>query len=67
MAIKYWLIWQLWGAESLGLMYGKIVGKSSDYIIDYWIVDFNESLTKDKAFVSYPFKVLSVLHTAFVI
>ena len=52
------------GADKLGIMRGKVVGKVSDHIIDQWIVDFGQSLNSDKNFSLYPFKVLAVIHTA---
>jgi hypothetical protein len=54
------------GASDLGIMRGKVVGKVSDHIIDTWIVDFGQSLNKDKNFSTYPFKVVGVIHTAIV-
>jgi hypothetical protein len=54
------------GAAELDLMSGKVVGKASEHIIDYWIVDFGMSLNKDKNFSCYPFKVLSIPHIAIV-
>lgn len=43
-----------------GVLQGKIVGKSTTHIIDYWMVEF------PSAFPMYPFKVLNVPHVAIV-
>lgn len=47
-------------ASPLGLMKGTIVGKGSVNVIDMWLVEF------EREFPLYPFKVMSVIHTAIV-
>jgi hypothetical protein len=48
---------------------GEIIGKVSDNIIDYWIVDFkkmlnnDEFLDKNEKFKNYPYKAMSIPHT----
>jgi hypothetical protein len=41
---------------------GKIVGKSTNYIIDYWMIEFLDYICD-----GYKFKVLNVPHTAILI
>jgi hypothetical protein len=47
------------GLKDLGVVKGKIVGKASSHVIDFWIVEFEESFGS-----SYPYRVLSVPHVA---
>lgn len=49
------------GSEPLGILRGKIVGKGSEHVIDMWLVEFEQNFAP-----TYPFRVLSVIHTAFV-
>ena len=44
-----------------GLLPGKIVGRTSEHVIDHWMVQFKEDFG-----VTYPFRVVSVFHTAIV-
>lgn len=44
-----------------GILRGKIVGKGSEHVIDMWLVEFEKDFGP-----TYPFKVTSVFHTAFV-
>ena len=48
------------GNTGLGLLKGKIVGKGMEHVIDFWLVEFEQT------FPLYPFKVVSVIHTAIV-
>ena len=41
-----------------GIEMGKIVGKSSDDIIDQWMVEFNHDFSP-----TYPYRVVRVQHT----
>jgi hypothetical protein len=45
---------------SLGILPGKIVGKAVSNVIDWWMVEFNAY-----HFPSYPYKVVSIMHLAF--
>jgi hypothetical protein len=47
--------------SSEGLLQGKIVGRGSVNVIDFWIVEFEKDFAP-----LYPYRVLSVPHTAFV-
>ena len=44
-----------------GIEVGTIVGKGSEHIIDMWLVRFNRNFAP-----TYPFKVVSVIHTAII-
>ena len=44
-----------------GLLAGTVVGKGSEHIIDMWLVQFKRNFAP-----TYPFKVVSVIHTAIV-
>lgn len=48
------------GCPTYGILPGRIVGKGSEHIIDFWLVEFNMDFAP-----TYPYKVLSVFHTAF--
>lgn len=48
------------GSE-LGIMSGKIVGKSMTHIIDNWLVEFDQDFAP-----TYPYKVFTVPHVAIV-
>lgn len=43
------------------LLEGTIVGKGSEHVIDMWLIQFDRDFAP-----TYPFKVLSVIHTAIV-
>ena len=49
------------GSAPLGIMKGTIVGKGSEHVIDMWLVQFEKNFAP-----TYPFKVVSVIHTAIV-
>ena len=44
-----------------GVISGKIVGKGSEHIIDMWMIEFDRDFGP-----TYPYKVVSVIHTAIV-
>jgi len=44
-----------------GFLKGKIVGKGSENVIDFWLVEFENDFAP-----TYPFKVTNVIHTAIV-
>ena len=44
-----------------GYLTGKVVGKGSENVIDFWLVEFDKDFGP-----SYPFHVTNVIHTAFV-
>lgn len=46
------------GCPTFGILEGVVVGLGTSHVIDQWLVKF------DCEFPSYPFKVLSVMHTA---
>jgi hypothetical protein len=48
----------MWGHGSTEIKTGKIVGRSSDYIIDRWLVEFDDFISE-----SMPFKVAAIQHT----
>jgi hypothetical protein len=47
------------GATDLGILPGRIVGKGSVHVIDYWLVEFNRDFGP-----TYPYRVFSVPHVA---
>ncbi len=47
--------------NDLGILKGKIVGRGSEHIIDFWLIEFEETFGP-----TYPFKVVSVPHVAIV-
>jgi hypothetical protein len=49
------------GTAPLGILRGKIVGKGTEHIIDMWLVEFEQNFAP-----TYPFKVVSIIHTAFI-
>lgn len=49
------------GLPEYGILPGRIVGKSLEHILDFWLVEFNQDFAP-----MYPYTVVSVLHTAFV-
>ena len=46
------------GSPGLGILKGKIIGKSQTNVIDMWIVDF------DQDFPEYPYKAVALPHCA---
>ena len=46
------------GSPGLGILKGKVIGKSMEHIIDMWIVDF------DREFPEYPYSALTIPHVA---
>ena len=48
------------GMNECGILTGRIVGKGSENVVDTWLVEFNQDFSP-----TYPFRVVSVLHTAF--
>jgi hypothetical protein len=44
-----------------GYLPGKIVGKGSENILDFWLVEFDKDFSP-----SYPYRVTTILHTAVV-
>ena len=46
---------------SKGLLNGTIVGRGMENILDFWYVQFNQDFAP-----TYPFKVVSIIHTAIV-
>ena len=49
----------LTGSKELGLLEGKIVGKTFTHIIDIWLVKFKCDFSP-----TYPFSVVAIPHTA---
>ena len=47
------------GIKDLGILPGRIVGKGSEHIIDFWLVEFNQDFGP-----AYPYRVFSVPHVA---
>lgn len=47
------------GSPSLGVLMGRIVGKGSAHIIDFWLVEFHRDFAP-----TYPYRVFSVPHVA---
>jgi hypothetical protein len=45
--------------SDVGLLPGTVVGKGSEHLIDYWLVEFNYDFGP-----AYPFRVMSVPHIA---
>lgn len=43
------------------VLMGKIVGKGSVNVIDFWLVEFEKDFAP-----TYPYRVMSVIHTAFI-
>ena len=46
---------------SKGLLAGTVVGRGMEHVIDFWYVQFKKNFAP-----TYPFKVVSVIHTAIV-
>jgi len=47
------------GAPDFGILPGRIVGKGSVHVIDYWLIEFNQDFGS-----IYPYRVFSVPHVA---
>jgi hypothetical protein len=47
------------GAPNFGTLPGRVVGKGSVHIIDFWLIEFNIDFGP-----TYPYKVFSVPHVA---
>lgn len=51
---------ECFGCDNVGVKKGKIVGKSYDYIVTGWLVDFGETLNYPP--MNYPYTTLTVQH-----
>lgn len=47
------------GSPALGALTGRIVGKGSVHIIDFWLIEFDQDFGP-----TYPYRVFSVPHVA---
>jgi hypothetical protein len=47
------------GSPSLGVLTGRVVGKGSVHVIDFWLVEFNRDFAP-----TYPYRVFTVPHVA---
>jgi hypothetical protein len=50
------------GATEMGVLTGRVVGKGSVHIIDYWLIEFDSDFGP-----TYPYKVFSVPHVAILV
>jgi len=48
--------------SDVGILTGKIVGKGSEHIIDMWLIEFDRDFSP-----TYPYKVVSIIHTAIIV
>ena len=49
------------GADAAGVLSGKVVGKAMTHIMDLWLIEFDRDFAP-----TYPYKVISIIHTAII-
>lgn len=54
------------GGSTKTVLSAKVIGLASEYIIDYWIVDFGKMLNEYLEFQNYPYQAMSIPHVSIV-